>query len=1483
MSWQKLKEKIQSISPGVFEDLIAKLLSSFLNQPFVVARKGDQPSGDARSLAGDVSMQAKRYTGKKSPNAKYVEGDIRQAIRTLPYIQVYVLALSCGKAQLHDTLDPVAEETGLDIVILELTDEISDIGALCVWFWEDISHCFDQLNSDEEFLVWVEKMKNDSETKRKLEEVKRKLDSGIQTQYHVKNDVEEYLSERFSRNEGYNPINLSQAIERQETEFLINDWWNSDNVPVCFLQGEEGTGKTWLAAKWMNSIHESEDIVTFWLDSKDWNGCKSIHDLLMNCFSLIYPSFMETKIKKFQMKAAKIWHKTLIVLDGVNERNAIETAESILLEYFRHRSEWKDRICFLFTTRPLDKYPNSESYLWKKCNKILVTPFSDSEFQLALTQIRLQNSFLPDSIREIARIPRYFNTCIRLRNQFGSIGTVTKELVLWVGLLEKIERTDPQIKQKLGWHRAKDAQEILSNLAKQAKWTSVDLEPQISVQQIQKSIPNYREVRQDLEEQRIVVDAGLQNVKLSRNHIVLGYALLLSSHYDSKDFSDIQEYVIDLFTILEPIPSEDLRTEAMFVALDIASSPSKLDIFDIELSRKRSFFMYAWFNSNNADITDDRIFHCVENYTDAYAKFVEFEFKKDILPNKEEALIEPLAITWKNRKGQLNHLESRLKKWLHPTYTDEYVGSNEISDSDSSPKPNLHFTQNRLAKASLSILSQRTEHQFLRALAQCYAIHVKIPQYYMIYQDIGRLMRWGFTEDVIDKLRSLAARSQTDETLLKGLYGLSEELKLTNLPKPLVRPLSQEDKDRKESVENWNNTFRPFIHRIKDREQLLKHDSPDANAKGNYHGLAHLAVRTDLPDLLDNDMVKIKKLLYYISVNTEWGKSAAATLEDYCVENLIPWFAKNNPQNYLEFARNFTINFLNLDYQAFMSCYLEGIIFCKNDSKRISDAILGMKEQLTQAEEYHSDIVWLIHLTELLLFSESEKILIDWFSFLASQESLRSSICYETLPYLFENLLPVSILELAVQKLEEFKSSTENQKQSDKITDEFSEEEFWCSLFAYGSKIENKTVNYALEDLKMREPDAIGTFPMLYLAYSDPKLFLDEIPINENIQQHLYSKNGRRWKMRTYDGNDVPSYELLRSYLPTEIIGSFLCAPERRADLSRWGKDLMEYMLSILHGAEGDSNTVEGVLFGINRRALQTWAERNQTDFLHLSGKYLRVLSKAPFYQQILSDFTDSIQFLLLRFQPETAMNFYRQWSNENFRTKYNEFGIETLLAQLWKVEECTSPEHVELRRFILEDYQNDEKTMFMTIAALFGGGKQELWDLVTQEYLMSSYAKERNLGVSILPWFGNDDAIEILENLKINDPSLWVRRHAEWAYEVAQQERSCRTVYKEALETRDLFRISAAFEQIKPALSPTAKCWHLQIEEELGLNTASQHTEPKLISLVYRFWYRWGKSPNTRRDIKIYGRKLSEYCRGEKLGSGSPPRLSPWWIPEGE
>ena len=530
------------------------------------------------------------------------------------------------------------------------------------------------------------------------------------------------------------------------------------------------------------------------------------------------------------------------------------------------------------------------------------------------------------------------------------------------------------------------------------------------------------------------------------------------------------------------------------------------------------------------------------------------------------------------------------------------------------------------------------------------------------------MIRWGYTEEVLGDLHWLAELSQSDELLLRGVYGLAEQLNKVHLPLPLQRPLSKKELETHAFVEQHNRRFKPYIDRIRDQERLLIGDSPAAN--GNYHGLDYLAVRADLPDLHHEDHVEIKKILQDVSINAKLGWSVGATLEDFCIENLMPWVAKHDSKSYAELACSLKLNTLHQQWAQFKLGSIQGLIF-------------------------------------------------------------------------------------------------------------------------------------------------------------QPGL------------------------------------------------------PNRHDDLSQWGKDLMQWMCLILQGAEGDPNTVEDRQFEVNPEVLRTWAEQSTTDFLQLANEYFALLSKSGWYCRGLYSFTDTMLCLLLRFQPDRAMNYYHRLKTEGVRTIFFAYGgVETFFAQLWRIEDCSLPEHRYLRRTVLEECLNDEEIMFMTLTALAGGGQEELWSLVTQEYIKSPYAKERNLGVSILPWFGNDKAIEKLEQLKSDDPSQWVRGHAWWAYEVAQQERSCREVYREALRTHDLFRISAVFEQIKPALSPTARWWHREIEKEEGFHEESLNIDPRLEALHYRFWYRWGNSSKTKSNIEVFGRKLREYCRGEKLPIGPTPRIAPWWKP---
>ena len=1484
MSWRKLKELIQSLDEQhegrkkgePFEELIAELLELLLETHFETAKSGYQPIGDAINEARTIVVQSKNYSDETPLDRKEILGDIEEADLELSNLQTYVLAASRTiDGRLLDRLNNIEEKTGLDIITLELTDSLSELGALCVTFWGDIDYFFDSSEVSQQFLDWVKKERDKSKTVEKIAELKSKLKQGQQTRRQVQKDTKEYLLKRFGGDSDHNlrfnySIDLSQAIKREFLEREIAAWWETLGTPICYLEGEEGMGKSWLAAKCVNSICSDQNIVTFWLDSNRWGSCKSLNDLLQACLKTIPGYQDENKITKLKRKIRDIWWPpTLIVLDGVNEGEAIGAAKRILGEYFTHESELKNKIRFLLTTRPLDAYRNFAHNLWDRCDQIVVETFNDTELQEALIREGLQPNDLPNSLMDIAKIPRYFQTCIRLRGLFDSFDNVNKEMVLWADLLYKIKHTDPQVRQKFDWQDIEDAQEDLAKLAREAKWTNIDDTPQASLELLMDCFPNYHEIRRDLEEQRIALKAHKRQAKLSEDHILLGWAVHLSNIFDSTKFSNIENLFERFQQELEPIPSENLRTQALFVALQISAISPGTDISEDQLSQKRAALILAWSNSHNASVTDERLSFWTEEDPDAYAQVVEFEFERQNVPKYEEMLIEPLARMWLNKKGQFNRLASRLDRWLRPTHSTNSPENREYTDIDGLQVPVQKYDpQVQLSSAALSILSQRPERQFLKTLACCYEI---LGRYESSDQkDIGVLMRWGYTEEVLGNLHWLAELAQFDALLLEGVYGLAANLRLVNLPLLLQRPLSQKDREWNAYIEERHRSS--FVNRIRNKERLLASESPEANMKRSYYGLDRLAVRTDLPDLCDGDQGEIRRILGHISTtSTELEIS----------RDLIPWIAKYSTESYSEFACNFKINALNFEYPPYVLRATQGLIFKSKDCEKISEAILGMKEFLIQGDD--SSFQRARFLTEILLFSASEDKLVNWFKFLAAHETLRKSVRCESVLCLLERLLPTSIVRLAQQRLEILRSSiSDDLSLSNSELEKFSEEDFWSWVSLCVSDNGENTITWALKNLKRRKSDVHPlTFYFLHKATLDSERFLSEIFIDKEVRKHLFLREGRFFPTPVYKGENSYTYEDLVSVLPQEIVGSFLCSPKRRADLSRWGKELMERNCSILQGAEGDSDSIKDLRFRVNRKVLRAWAEQNTIDFLHLADEYLTGLSKSPWFSQEFSDFTDNILCLLLRFQPGEAMKYYHQWKSEGFRTVYStQYGVETFLAQLWRVGDCSLPEHYQHRRELLEGCLNDEEIMFMTLAALAEEGEEELWNLVTQDYLTSPYAKERNLGVSILPWFGKEKAIEKLKQLKSEDSSQWVRDHASWAYEIAQQERSCREVYREALQARDLFRISAVFEQIKPVLLPTARWWHYQIEGEVELYAEPQGINPKFLAFVEQFWGSWENSLRTKRNFEVFGRKLREYCRGENFLAGRIPRIAPWWKP---
>src|SRR5581483_3585229 len=409
--WKRLQEALGRIHPEGehgFEGLLASLFEAETGNRFFLARKGDQPVGDAYSPTAAIALQAKRYT-RASISENEVEGDIDRALREAPALEVFVVAATRNLGQLAARLAHKTSETGLEIVPLSLSNDLTEIGALCVEHWDLVQKFLPDLGMD--WQPWATAQKAKPETQAALGRLRKDL-LGLATRKLVSEKTRGQCAERF-RGEGvgsrtHNRILLGEAVARTKLVKQLHDWWCNQKTPIAVLEGEEGTGKTWVAAGFCESLFGCETPVVFWLDSLSWAPAATMEEIIRIALQGLFvpdPPLRE----RFQRKIFQVWHQpVLLILDGANERDAWKAAERILQDYSAHRASFCARIRLLFTSRPLES--RTASHVWTGCVAIPVGAFDDEEFTAALKKAAPEISprEFTKTVKELAAIPRYF-------------------------------------------------------------------------------------------------------------------------------------------------------------------------------------------------------------------------------------------------------------------------------------------------------------------------------------------------------------------------------------------------------------------------------------------------------------------------------------------------------------------------------------------------------------------------------------------------------------------------------------------------------------------------------------------------------------------------------------------------------------------------------------------------------------------------------------------------------------------------------------------------------------------------------------------------------------------------------------------------------------------------------------------------------------------------------------------------------------------
>lgn len=336
-----------------------------------------------------------------------------------------------------------------------------------------------------------------------------------------------------------------------------------------------------------------------------------------------------------------------------------------------------------------------------------------------------------------------------------------------------------------------------------------------------------------------------------------------------------------MIQLLEPVPSEDMRTEALYIALIISltneASPENRNI-------NKAGLMFAWLKSHNLKYSTERAELLSDLNLDSYCIMIEAIFEYMYVSDFEVSLINPLAKLWLRNAEDIDILEKYLKRWLLLTSAIEDNPESKTVMYQGVELPiALSVTQLRLSAVSISIISLRPDNDMIDELALCYSTEERSterriqnstwnPKY--MYKNLGVLFRWGYTEKILNKLSEIARKTDID-LLKQGVVDIAQLLCVKELPSAL-------EKERKEHPDYY---FETKSERLSRGERIFNDDKPE-----NVHhinGCAEFALRTDFPSLHSQDKALIQKYFQELVVSEKFtmistNRQGIRLLMNYC-------------------------------------------------------------------------------------------------------------------------------------------------------------------------------------------------------------------------------------------------------------------------------------------------------------------------------------------------------------------------------------------------------------------------------------------------------------------------------------------------------------------------------------------------------------------------------------------------------------------------
>ena len=449
-SVEKLRDILISADSATLENLAADLLGRLVGIDFRVARSGSQRGGDG-GVRGrrNLRFEARRYGDTSRLNHREIRGQIDESVEQYPDLEAWILVTTQEVSeQTEAAMASASLRHGIEPVVLDWSPaRLPRLAALCAsgpdFFEARIGARHDEL---------LQAIANSTDYASVLNAIKKDFCAptiGYELLRQAShNQVREIWT---SRKKALSVFNQDLAGGRKGTTYIeragpltqLDHWYREprQDGPAIVL-GLEGMGKTWVSAGWLQSRLEKLPIVIVVPSSSIMEPISGPSDIVALFAKQLRDlghgverneAYWEGRVRRLLHRPANDSPVFLLYIDGLNQQPSYEWFS--LLNRLQGDPFYRTAYVIASARESFisDRLGNL-SGLFSGPTRIEVECYDTTpggEFDERLAAEGLSREEVPETLVDLAKVPRLFDLVIRLKEQLGGVEGVTIHRLLW--------------------------------------------------------------------------------------------------------------------------------------------------------------------------------------------------------------------------------------------------------------------------------------------------------------------------------------------------------------------------------------------------------------------------------------------------------------------------------------------------------------------------------------------------------------------------------------------------------------------------------------------------------------------------------------------------------------------------------------------------------------------------------------------------------------------------------------------------------------------------------------------------------------------------------------------------------------------------------------------------------------------------------------------------------------------------------------------